>query len=405
MPRSSSHFFDTPRQILPRSIIHLDMDAFFASVEILDNPELRGKAVIVGGGDLRGVVSAASYAARRFGVHSALPIVTARRRCPDGVFLPPRMARYRELSARIMAIFQRATPLVEPLSLDEAFLDVTGTERLFGPAPELAARIREEVRAEVGLTVSAGVATSKLVAKIASDMNKPDGLTVVPAGLEVEFLTPLAIGKLPGVGLATMKQLTLLGVRTIGDLARIPEAILIRKLGQQGSHLYEAAKGIDFRAVEVDRVAKSVGHEETFAKDLLEMTAIRKELLSLAVKVGKRLRRHGMEARRVVLKTKYYDFVQTTHAKTLTVATADDEVLYQAGCTLLAGTLAGDKPLRLLGVTATNLQAAGQARPVSLFDQGSGREEKRRKVNQAVDRINEGFGRQLILPATLLDDD
>ncbi len=389
---------------MPRSIIHLDMDAFFASVEILDNPNLQGKAVIVGGGEQRGVVSAASYAARRFGVHSALPMAIAKRRCPDGVFLPPRMARYREVSEQIMAIFHRFTPLVEPLSLDEAFLDVTGTERLFGPAAELAAHLRELVRSEVGLTVSAGVATSKLVAKIASDLNKPDGLTVVPAGSEADFLSPLAIGKLPGVGPATLKQLTLLGVQTIGDLSRIPEAILVRKLGQQGSYLHEVAKGIDEREVEACRIAKSLGHEETFAEDLTDMTAIRRALLSLAVKVGKRLRRHGLEARSVVLKTKYHDFVQTTRTRTLAAATADDGVLYQAGITLLAETLAGKNPLRLLGITATNLQASGKARPASLFDPGGGREEKRRKVNQAMDRINESFGRQLIAPATLLDE-
>ncbi len=398
------HFFDRPLLNLPRAIIHLDMDAFFASVEILDNPDLRGKAVIVGGG-LRGVVSAASYEARRFGVHSALPMMTARQQCPSGVFLPPRMGRYHEVSDQIMAIFQRFTPLVEPLSLDEAFLDVTGTERLFGPPAELAARIREMVRDEVGLTVSAGVATSKLVAKIASDLNKPDGLTVVTAGTEVDFLTPLAVGRLPGVGPATMKQLALLGVRTIGDLAKIPETILVKKLGQQGRYLHEAAHGIDCRPVYADREPKSVGHEETFAEDLLDMPVIKKELLALAVKVGKRLRRHRLTARTVVLKTKYYDFVQTTRSKTLATATADEKTLYQAGCALLAETMAGRKPLRLLGITATNLLDSGQARPASLFGLDNDLEEKRRKINQAVDNINDAFGRQMVLPATLLDND
>jgi len=398
------HYFDSPMLKSPRSIIHLDMDAFFASVEVLDNPDLRGKAVIVGGGELRGVVSAASYEARRFGVHSALPMMTARQRCPNGIFLPPRMARYRDVSDQIMAIFQRYTPLVEPMSLDEAYLDATGTERLFGQAPELAETIRGRVRAEMGLTVSAGVATSKLVAKIASDMNKPDGLTVVPAGLEVDFLTPLVITKLPGVGPATMKQLELLGVRTIGDLARLPMAILVRKLGQQGSYLHEAARGIDCRPVEVERTVKSLGHEETFAEDLVDLAVIRKELLALAVKVGRRLRGQRLEARTVVLKTKYYDFVQTTRSKTLPAATADDEALYQAGCALLAQTLAGRKPLRLMGITATNLLDSGQARPASLFAGDGDKAAKRRKINQAVDQINETFGKQTILPATLLDD-
>ncbi|MDD5759867.1 MAG: DNA polymerase IV [Desulfobulbaceae bacterium] len=388
----------------PRSIIHLDMDAFFASVETLDNPGLRGKPVIVGGGELRGVVSAASYEARRFGVHSALPMMTARARCPQGIFLPPRMARYREVSAMIMTIFQRYTPLVEPLSLDEAFLDVTGTERLFGSAADLAATIRAQVRTEVGLTVSAGVASSKLLAKIASDRQKPDGLTVVTVGSEVDFLTPLPIAALPGVGSATMKQLELLGVRTIGDLARLPVEILVRKLGQQGSYLHEAAQGVDRRPVEAERVVKSVGNEETFAEDIVDMVRIRKELLALAVKVANRLRVQGVEARTIVLKTKYYDFVQTTRSQTLAAATADDEVLYQAGCALLTQTLAGRKPLRLMGLTAMNLLSSGRVRPALLFDGEDCRLDKRRKINQAVDQINDNFGRRTIMPATLLNE-
>ena len=399
----SRHFFDRSMLKSPRSIIHLDMDAFFASVEVLDNPALLGKAVIVGGGELRGVVSAASYEARRFGVHSAQPIMTARSRCPEGIFLYPRMARYQEVSSQIMEIFQRFTPLVEPLSLDEAFLDVTGSERLFGEAAGLAEIIRAQVRAEVGLTASAGVGTSKLVAKIASDLHKPDGLTVVAAGSEVAFLTPLPIAKLPGVGPATLKQLAMLGVQTIGDLTKIPLVILLRKLGQQRAYLHEAAHGIDLRPVEAERAAKSVGNEETFAEDLVDMTTIRKELLALAVKVGSRLRGQRLEARTVVLKTKYYDFVQTTRSQTLPLATADERVLYQVACKLLGQTLAGRKPLRLMGVTATNLLDSGQARPVSLFDGDGGRDAKRRKINQAVDQINETFGKQMILPASLLD--
>jgi len=385
-----------------RSIIHLDMDAFFAAVEVLDNPDLQGMPVIVGGGQ-RGVVAAASYEARRCGVHSALPIVTARKLCPQGVFVPPRLGRYRQVSMQIMAVFARFTPLVEPLSLDEAFLDVTGSERLFGEAKALAARIRETVRVEVGLTVSAGVGTSKLIAKIASDMNKPDGLTVVPPGREVEFLAPLPVEKLPGVGPAMRKVLALLGVRTIGDLAKAPEAIVFRKLGQAGRYLHQAARGIDDRPVEAERGAKSMGHEETFAEDLMDLAAIRRELLSLALKVGCRLRGQGVMARTVVLKTKYYDFVQTTRSRTI-VATDDDEVLYRTGCQLLGETMAGRKPLRLLGLTATNLEEAGQIRQGSLFAGRGEREEKRRQINQAVDRINAAYGRGGIRPATLLED-
>lgn len=385
-----------------RSIIHLDMDAFFASVEVLDNPDLQGKAVIVGGG-LRGVVSAASYEARGFGVHSALPMVTAHQRCPAGIFLPPRMHRYREISAAIMDIFRRYTPLVEPLSLDEAFLDVTGCERLFGPPAQLAAIIRAEVRGKIGLTVSAGVASSKLVAKIASDIQKPNGLTCVEPGREVEFLTPLAISKLPGVGPATMKQLLLLGVRTIGDLARVPPEILIRKLGKSADQLHRAANGLDDRPVEAEREAKTIGHEETFAHDLKDLATIRKELLALAVKVGRRLRDHGMEARTVVVKIRYHDFVQSTRSLTLAAANSDEEVIYQAACRLLADTQAGRKPVRLLGITASNLLTGGQARPNSLFAEETDRKEKRRRINQAVDRINATFGNEAIKPGTLVE--
>src|SRR5210317_961733 len=214
-----------------RSIIHLDMDAFYASVEELDNPELKGKPVIVGGSSMRGVVSAASYEARKYKIHSAMPIVQAKRLCPHGVFLPVRMKRYREISNKVFSIFHKYTPLVEPLSLDEAFLDVTSSGRLFGTAEEIAGQIRKQVYAEIGLTISAGVATSKLVAKIASDINKPDGLTIVPAGSEAEFLAPLPIKRLWGVGKKTQETLVLLGVHTIGDIASFPEKLLAQKFG------------------------------------------------------------------------------------------------------------------------------------------------------------------------------
>jgi len=248
-----------------RRIIHLDMDAFYASVEILDNPALRGQPVVVGGDCNRGVVCAASYEARKFGVHSALPMLTAKKLCPHGVFLPVRMARYQEISRRIMEIFQRFTPQVEPLSLDEAFLDVTASQRLMGSAEEIAGQIRALVRDTTGLTVSAGVGTSKLVAKIASDLNKPDGLTIVPPGEEEVFLAPLPIGRLWGVGKTTREALALIGVQTVGDLRRIPPAILTAKFGKAGRMLHESARGIDLRPVEPRQEAKSIGHEETFA--------------------------------------------------------------------------------------------------------------------------------------------
>ena len=244
-----------------KAIIHLDMDAFYAAVEILDNPDLKGKPVIVGGSKKRGVVSSACYEARRFGIHSAQPVSTAVRLCPHGVFLPVRMWRYKEFSRQIFALFYRFTPLVEPLSLDEAFLDVTGSTRLFGPPEAIARKIKQQVVKKTGLTVSAGVAPSKFVAKIASDMQKPDGLTVVPEGQVKEFLEPLPIEKLWGVGRATRKILSHLGVGTIGSLADLPVELLARKLGKQGIHLYSLARGLDDREVEPERGVKSIGHE------------------------------------------------------------------------------------------------------------------------------------------------
>src|SRR3989304_5745827 len=300
-----------------REIIHLDLDAFYASVEMLDNPEIAGKPVIVGGGGKRGVVTAASYEARKFGVHSAQPVATARRLCPDGVFLPVRMGRYKEMSDRVFEIFRRFSPIVEALSIDEAFLDVTGTDRLFGGALEVARKIKEAVASETGLTVSAGVAASKFVAKIASDMNKPDGLTVVPRGKEKEFLGPLPVGKLWGVGKVTETALHRMGVKTIGDLASVPAENLKKRFGKHGLHLHRLPNGIDDREVEPEHEVKSIGHEDTYDEDIRDREAIGKELLSLAHRVSSRLRRKGFRGRTVTLKVKYHDFTQVTRAATL----------------------------------------------------------------------------------------
>ncbi|HPD60620.1 MAG TPA: DNA polymerase IV, partial [Thermodesulfobacteriota bacterium] len=255
----------------PKKIIHLDMDAFYASVEVRDNPGLQGKPVIVGGSKQRGVVSSASYEARKCGVHSAQPIAVAMRLCPQGIFLPVRMARYQEVSEQVFEIFRRFTPLVEPLSIDEAFLDVTGSTRIFGEPEEIARKIKKLVKEQTGLTVSAGVASLKFVAKIASGLNKPDGLTVVPPEKVHEFLGPLPIELLWGVGQATKKILTTLGVKTIGDLKRIPLDILTAKLGKNGFQLHLLSQGIDEREVDIKDEVKSIGQEETFAEDLITM--------------------------------------------------------------------------------------------------------------------------------------
>ncbi|MDP2003212.1 MAG: DNA polymerase IV [Desulfurivibrionaceae bacterium] len=385
-----------------RRIIHLDMDAFYASVEILDNPALRGQPVVVGGDCNRGVVCAASYEARKFGVHSALPMLMAKKLCPQGVFLPVRMARYQEISRRIMEIFQRFTPLVEPLSLDEAFLDVTASQRLMGSAEKIAGQIRALVRDTTGLTVSAGVGTSKLVAKIASDLNKPDGLTIVPPGEEEIFLAPLPIGRLWGVGKTTREALALIGVQTVGDLRRIPPAILTAKFGKAGRMLHESARGIDLRPVEPRQEAKSIGHEETFAEDLRDKKRIEQELLALCLKVGKRARDKGLVGRTVTVKVKYRDFVQVTRSLTLPEPVADDKSLYQTGRLLLAKTEITLRPIRLLGISLASLTPTEAAGQLSLFGQSRARL-KDCRLYKAIDTISDRYGCGSIVPAALVE--
>lgn len=389
-----------------RQIIHCDMDAFYASVEILDFPELRGRPVIVGGTSNRGVVSAASYEARKYGVHSAMPLVAARKLCPQGVFLPVRMARYREISEQIMAIFHRFTPLVEPLSLDEAFLDVTASRALLGDGATIAREIKRLVREETGLTVSAGLAASKLVAKIASDLHKPDGLTVVAAGQEKEFLTPLPISRLWGVGGATAKTLGLMGIRTIGDLARMPPELLTARLGaSHGEHLHLVAQGIDEREVEPEQEAKSIGNEETFAKDLRDRQTIERELLALSTKVARRLRRHEVCGRTITLKVKYHDFKQITRSVTLPAAICDEGELYAAIKTLLIKTEAGRVPVRLLGVSVSSLASGEAGQQLSLFATAQKKSGRQQGLHTAVDRITGKYGQEAIKPATLLEEE
>ena len=393
----------TEMTVRNKRIIHLDMDAFYASVEQLDNPELKGKPVIVGGSSMRGVVSAASYEARRFKIHSAMPIAEAKKLCPQGVFLPVRMNRYREISRKVFGIFERYTPLVEPLSLDEAFLDVTFSGKLFGAAEDIAVHIRAQVLAETGLTVSAGVASSKLVAKIASDINKPDGITIVPHGREAAFLAPLPIRKLWGVGRKTREELSLLGVHTIGDLAGLPPALLEKKFGRHGRSMHCAALGIDDRDVEITQETKSVGHEFTFETDLTEIDSIRRELLELSGMVAKRLRRYHLQGRTVTLKVKYHDFKQITRSMTMKPHSADSRKIFQETLRLLDKTDAGRKPVRLLGISLSGLEPENVSRQQSLFH-GLQANPKRREINRALDEIQEKFGATAILPARLLEE-
>jgi DNA polymerase-4 len=382
-----------------RQIIHLDMDAFYPSVEVLDQPDLKGKAVIVGGGKKRGVVSSASYEARKYGVHSAQPMAEAIRLCPRGVFLPVRMWRYKEVSRKIFEIYARFTPLLEPLSIDEAFLDVTDSILLFGSAAEMAARIKEAVRKEIGLTVSAGVAPSKFVAKIASDMEKPDGLTVVePLGVRA-FLSPLPVSKMWGVGKVTQAALKDLGVHTFGDLSRFPMEVLERRFGAHGRHMHLLSMGIDDREVVPEHSVKSVGHEETFLEDLDALTDIQREVLSLAEKVARRLRKLTLSCKTVTLKLKYRDFTQITRSETLGQFTDDGMAIYGAARGLIEKTEAGKRPVRLLGVSVSQLKAGGVDQ-LSLF--GPRRQEKRRMLNEALDCLQDKHGEGSVRPGTLV---
>jgi DNA polymerase-4 len=379
-------------------ILHVDIDAFYASVESLKDPSLRGKPVIVGGMGGRGVVSSASYEARTFGVRSAMPTVRARRLCPDGVFVPPDFVAYQTHSNRFREVLLSFTPLVEPLSLDEAFLDVSGGTRLFGDPPQIASRIRSTVEREVGVTCSAGVAPSKFVAKIASDLCKPDGMQVVPAGEVATFLEPLPVGRLWGVGEKTGETLGRMGVRTIGDLGRTPEPILARLLGEQiARHLFHLAHGVDERVVEPYEAPKSVSNEETFEHDLDDDQAILRELLALSGRVASRLRADGYRARTVTLKARLATFTTLSRSRTLPDATDVGADLYRVVSELYRALPGERRRIRLLGVAATGLMAAG-AEQLALL-----RGERWSDVERAVDRIERRFGRGAAQPASLLD--
>ena len=392
------HMMDTERK--PKAIIHLDMDAFYPSVEMLDNPALKGRPVIVGGGRERGVVSSASYEARRFGVHSAQPIATAMHLCPEGIFLPVRMARYQDISKVVFEIFRQFTPLVEPVSIDEAFLDITGSERLLGRPEQIARKIKETVFAVTGLRVSAGVAPSLFVAKIASDIDKPDGLTVVIPGRVREFLDPLPIEKMWGVGRVTQEALARLNVRTFKALSRVPLKILEKKFGKQGLKMHKLSMGMDDRDVVPQHDVKSIGHEQTFIEDITESAEAGKLLLGLSNKVARRMRQGGIAGKTATLKVKYSDFVQITRSVTLENPTDDGFVIYAAVCRLLGKTEVGSRPVRLLGVSLSQLDCPTTGKQLSLFNVDNG-VQKRKRLNMALDSLYEKHGDCVVRPGTL----
>jgi len=315
--------------------------------------------------------------------------------------MPVRMARYKEVSEEIFQIFHRFTPLVEPLSIDEAFLDVTGTERLFGPPLQIAKEIKKAVLKEIGLTVSAGIAPSKFVAKIASDMEKPDGLTVVPPDRVLEFLDPLPIEKMWGVGDVTQESLARLRIHTFYDLRKTPVEILERQFGKYGIRMHRLATGLDEREVETGHEIKSLGHEQTFLEDILTTESAKKELLSLAMRVGRRMRREGLTGKTVSLKVKYNDFVQITRAATLQRHTDDGAEIYSVAGDLLKKTEVGKRPVRLLGISLSQLGFSGSRDQLSLFHEKD-TSLRRKDLNRALDSLQEKFGEKSVLPGTLV---
>lgn len=379
------------------------MDAFYPAVEVLDNPDLKGKPVIVGGISRRGVVSSASYEARRYGVHSAQPISRALKLCPEGIFLPVRMSRYKELSNKIFDIFHRFTPLVEPLSIDEAFLDLTGTERLLGDPVSVAKSIKKIVLNETGLTVSAGVAPSKFVAKIASDMNKPDGLTVVPVDGVAGFLDPLPVSRMWGAGKVAQEKLARYSIRTFRDLRKFPLETLEKLFGKNGLRMHYLAMGIDDRDVEIEHETKSIGHEETFLEDITEIDVAEKHLLELSIKTAERMRHSRFKGIRITLKVRYSDFTLVTRSFTLDDFTDDGMVMYAAAQKLLLKTDTGRQPVRLLGVSMSGLAAEDSFSQLSLFSDDR-KKERSKNLNKAIDTVHDRFGKKSVIPGRLLSD-
>jgi DNA polymerase IV len=383
---------------MTRAILHVDMDAFYAAVEQRDNSDLRGKPVIVGAGPQeRGVVAACSYEARKFGVHSAMPSRTAFRLCPRGLFVRPDFPKYRQVSKQVMAILGNFTPLVQPISIDEAFLDVTGAVKKFEDAGEIARRIKAEIRRQTELTASVGVAPNKFLAKLASDLNKPDALTVITEEEKVHVLAPLPVSKIWGVGKVTEQRLQELGIKTIGGLQQFPVDELHRRLGNVAEHLHSLALGDDNREVETDEETKSISSESTFDQDTADLDQIKRSLLEQAEEVGERLRREKLVARTVQLKLRYADFKTLTRRKTLAKPTQDGMIMYQVAERLLEAEGIQGKRIRLIGVGGTNLvQREVQG---DLFDR---RDEKRSQLAKAVDDLRAKLGPDAVKRGTSL---
>ncbi len=386
-----------PRQ---RWIIHVDLDAFFASVEELLDPALRGKPIIVGGNPAqRGVVSSASYAARRYGVRSAMPTSRALRLCPHAILLRPRHEEYARRSRAVMEILHEITPQVEQISIDEAFLDVTGCEHLWGPVEQIGRLIQTRIKEEQHLPVSLGIASGKLVAKIACDWGKPEGLVIVQPGQEAAFLAPLPIERLWGVGQVTGDRLRAFGILTIGDLAAWPEEELVQQFGDMGRSLYVSARGIDRSRVRRSRPHRSISQEHTFARDVGDEETLLRTLLRMSENVATRLRRRRLVAQTVRIKLRFADFSTFTRQVTLDQPTDQGQVIYERARRLLARNWRKGQMLRLLGVGVSGLLDGGGYQ-LDLFDQT---DQRRARLNRALDDIQTRFGQEAITRASLLE--
>jgi DNA polymerase-4 len=374
---------------MTRQIMHIDLDAFFVSVEQVLNPELKGKPVVVGGKpDRRGVVAAASYEARAYGLHSGMPLTTASRLCPQAIFIVGNFSKYRDASKRFMAIMADFSPYLEPMGLDEAYLDVTGFEALHGTIRQMAVAIKRRIKAELDLCASVGIASCKVVAKVASNLSKPDGLLEVPAGEERTFLAPLPVAQLPGIGKKAERVLKDLNVNTIGQLSDLPLDMLRSYFGTAGVIIHNHARGIDDRKVEPPKEVKSISRETTFGSDTRDMSLLLATLRYLGDRVGNELRRQGKQARSVTLKLRYADFTTITRQQTLSQAIDSDQIIFDTGSGLLKKELsAGKQAVRLIGVGVASLAESG--RQLNMLDTSHLRQEK---LNIAIDRIRKKYG-------------
>lgn len=380
------------------TMLHVDMDAFFVSVELLDRPDLVGKPVAAAHDTARSVVSSASYEARRFGVRSAMPVARAKQLCPQLVLLPPTFEKYRVASREVMRIFREFTPLVEPLSIDEAFLDVAGSTKLFGPPSEIARHLRERIRDELRLPASVGLGGSKFIAKLASQRAKPDGVLEIPPHRTLEFLHPLPVGAMGGVGKATEEALRRRAIHTVADLAAEPMETLRRIVGDSSARkLHELAHGRDVREVETERTEKSIGHEETFEFDEMSGEVLRRELLRLASKAGERLREKNLAARTIAIKLRWSSFETITRSRTLPEPTNVTQRIFQTARELFDESWPEGRPVRLIGVRTEQLGPAGSA-SLSLWDD----DEQHSAVDQAIDSVRDRFGAMGLKPASLL---